>query len=164
MKAMRRTLPELYNDYAKSVINEFFYLKELKKNRMMYVGLWQIYNEEDEKFLGDFEIDLQPYLLDSQEHEMNIDLRNYKELYTQPNYVAKDMRKKGWIKFQLKIKSSIKQYLMDTMPKNQFDALMQVVAPPPPEVTVTKTVTKKQISSSLQITKDNNKSSGIEYY
>jgi hypothetical protein len=40
MKAMRRTLPELYNDYAKSVINEFFYLKELKKNRMMYVGLW----------------------------------------------------------------------------------------------------------------------------
>jgi hypothetical protein len=68
--------------------------------------------------LGDFEIDLQPYLLDSQEHEMNIDLRNYKELYTQPNYVAKDMRKKGWIKFQLKIKSSIKQYLMDTMPKN----------------------------------------------
>lgn len=82
MKAMRRTLPELYNDYAKSVINEFFYLKELKKNRMMYVGLWQIYNEEDEKFLGDFEIDLQPYILDSQEHEMNIDLRNYKELYT----------------------------------------------------------------------------------
>jgi len=40
IKNLRRTTPEMYNDFAKSVINEFFYIRELKKSKMMYVGLY----------------------------------------------------------------------------------------------------------------------------
>lgn len=107
IRQLRRTTPELYNDFAKSVINEFLYLRELKKNKMIYVGLWQI-KEGKERFLGDFELDLEPYYKEDLNNEIHFDLRNYKELYLLPNYMPKDMRKKGNIDFTLKVKSSIK--------------------------------------------------------
>lgn len=37
---MRETIPETYEDFSQSVINEFFYLKELKKSKLVYVGLY----------------------------------------------------------------------------------------------------------------------------
>jgi len=40
--------------------------------------------------------------------EIHHDLRNWKELYNLPNYMPKDMRKKGWIDFELTIKSNLK--------------------------------------------------------
>jgi hypothetical protein len=57
----------------------------------MYVGIWQI-RENKERFLGDFEIDLTPYYLSSSEQDVHLDLRNYKEMYSLPSYMPKDMR------------------------------------------------------------------------
>lgn len=42
IKEMRQTTPELYDDFSKSVINEFFFLRELKKSKVLYIGLHQI--------------------------------------------------------------------------------------------------------------------------
>lgn len=76
-KSMRRTTPELYEDFAKSVINEFFYLHQLKQNKILYIGLWQLKttnankrNKENssQRFLGDFELDLSPYYLNEGVH------------------------------------------------------------------------------------------------
>jgi hypothetical protein len=50
----------MYIDFSKSVINEFFYIKELKLSKLMYIGLWQRKDDLD-IFLGDFELDLTPY-------------------------------------------------------------------------------------------------------
>ena len=88
----------MYIDFSKSVINEFFYLKELKVSKIMYIGLWQL-KENLEIFLGDFELDLTPYYLESCKNVIHYDLRNYKEFHNLPNYMPKDMRKKGWIDF-----------------------------------------------------------------
>lgn len=70
------------------------------KSKLVYVGLYQ--NKGGKKtFLGDFELDLTPYYLESGFHDIHFDLRNYKELRTMPNYMHKDMRKKGSIDFYL---------------------------------------------------------------
>jgi hypothetical protein len=44
---------------------------------------------------------------------VHFDLRNYKELYLLPNHVPKDMRKKGWIDFNLKSRSNLRKYLQE---------------------------------------------------
>lgn len=97
-------------DFSKSVINEFFLLKDLKKSKTMYIALFQRKDSQD-RFLGDFELDLTPYIMETMTKEIHHDLRNWKELHNLPNYMPKDMRKKGWIDFELIIKSNLKQYL-----------------------------------------------------
>lgn len=97
---MRETIPETYEDFSQSVINEFFYLKELKKSKLVYVGLYQTKGGK-KTFLGDFELDLSPFFDNSCFHDIHYDLRNYKELRTMPNYMHKDMRKKGTVDFYL---------------------------------------------------------------
>ncbi len=114
----RRTTPEMYDDFAKSVINEFFFVRELKKSKMMYVGLFQVHQGK-ERFLGDFELDLTPYYLESCEHDVHFDLRNYRELYVSPNYMPTDMRKKGWIDFKIKIQSKLQSFLADIKGSNE---------------------------------------------
>lgn len=39
-KPMKKTTPEMYMDFSKSVINEFFYVRELKKSKIMYIALY----------------------------------------------------------------------------------------------------------------------------
>jgi len=58
--------------------------------------------------LGDFELDLTPYFLEDSYSPIHYDLRNWKEMGVLPSYMPKDMRKKGWIDFDMKVKSSIK--------------------------------------------------------
>lgn len=88
----------------------------------MYVGLYQQKTVAPTKknkdtvqirFLGDFELDLSPYFMDEATHPIHFDLRNYKELRVQPNYMFKDMRKKGGVDFDLKIRSNIRQFCID---------------------------------------------------
>ncbi|KAL4508452.1 hypothetical protein ABPG72_003756 [Tetrahymena utriculariae] len=111
---IRRTNPEIYSDFSKSVINEFFYLREIKQNRIIYIGLYKWTPlDNGEHFLGDFELDLTPYYLQSGVHQIHNDLRNFKQMHKLPNYMVKDMRKKGWIDIEISVKSSVKQYLMD---------------------------------------------------
>ncbi|EAR99400.2 hypothetical protein TTHERM_00133660 (macronuclear) [Tetrahymena thermophila SB210] len=111
---IRRTNPEIYSDFSKSVINEFFYLREIKQNRIIYIGLYKWTPlDNGEHFLGDFELDLTPYYLQSGVHQIHYDLRNFKQMHKLPNYMVKDMRKKGWIDIEISVKSSVKQYLMD---------------------------------------------------
>ncbi|EAS06863.1 hypothetical protein TTHERM_00725820 (macronuclear) [Tetrahymena thermophila SB210] len=112
VRAPRTTTPELYDDFAKSVVNEFFYLRELKKSKLMYIGLYQI-KDGNQTFLGDFEIDLTPYYLEGVQKAVKLDLRNFKELYKRPAYMPTDMRRKGGIDFDMKIQSKVKQYLLD---------------------------------------------------
>ena len=40
IRASRTTTPELYDDFAKAAVNEFFYLHELRKSKIMYIGLY----------------------------------------------------------------------------------------------------------------------------
>jgi len=40
-KPPRLTTAEMYMDFSKSVINEFFLLKDLKKSKTMYIALFQ---------------------------------------------------------------------------------------------------------------------------
>lgn len=40
VRAMRETIPEKYEDFSQSVINEFFFLKELMKSKLVYVALY----------------------------------------------------------------------------------------------------------------------------
>jgi hypothetical protein len=42
----------------------------------MYIALYQT-TKGEERFLGDFELDLAPYYDNSQEHDIHYDLRNY---------------------------------------------------------------------------------------
>lgn len=42
VRALRTTTPEMYDDFAKSVINEFFFLHELVKSKLLQIGLYQI--------------------------------------------------------------------------------------------------------------------------
>lgn len=58
-RSLRRTNPETYDNFSKSVINEFIPTRDLRENRMIYIGLWQAKNGE-ERFLGDFYLDLTP--------------------------------------------------------------------------------------------------------
>jgi hypothetical protein len=132
---MRRTQPEQYDDFAKSIINEFFFLHELKKSKVLYVGLHQL-KRGVERFLGDFELDLSPYFKEESYHTIHFDLRNYKELRNMPNYMHKDMRKKGTIDFTLKIRSSVKNYLMDTKKISHDLNQNEVIEKPLPEAEV----------------------------
>lgn len=72
--------------------------------------MWQKVDKQ-EKFLGDFELDMTPYYLNTCEHHIHYDLRNYKDFRNLPNYVPKDMRKKGWIDFTLFVKSDLQLYV-----------------------------------------------------
>lgn len=40
IKDSRKTTPELYNDFSKSVVNEFFNINELRKSKLMLIGLY----------------------------------------------------------------------------------------------------------------------------
>ncbi|KRX08816.1 hypothetical protein PPERSA_08920 [Pseudocohnilembus persalinus] len=112
IKPLRTTNPETYEDFSQSVINEFFYLKELKKSKLVYMAIHQIKNGK-KQFLGDFELDLSPYYKETCFHLIHFDLRNYKELRNSPSYIHKDMRKKGNIDFELQVHSNIKNFNLE---------------------------------------------------
>lgn len=79
--------------------------RHLLTNRFIQVCLYQVY-KETETFLGDFEVDMQEYYeVDGEYPNLTSDLRNYKDFRSGPNYLHKDMRKKGSIAFDLKITS-----------------------------------------------------------
>lgn len=109
IKPPRKTNPEMYLNFSKSVINEYLTLAQIYQNRIIYIGLFQK-KSGVERFLGDFELDIQPYYKETQVYTLHQDLRNWKELYLLPNHMPKDMRKKGWIDFSLNIRSNIKSY------------------------------------------------------
>lgn len=52
-KPSRKTTPEVYMDFSKSIINEFMLVSDLKRNKIIYVALFQK-KENHERFLGDF--------------------------------------------------------------------------------------------------------------
>ena len=55
--------------------------------------------EEITKFIGDFEVDLTPYYKYEATHSYQLDLRSFQAFRNAPNYMHKDMRKKGTIQF-----------------------------------------------------------------
>jgi hypothetical protein len=105
-KASRKTTPEVYMDFSKSIINEFMLVSDLKRNKIIYVALFQK-KETHERFLGDFQVDLEPFYKTNSTQTFHRDLRNWKELHNLPNYMPKDMRRKGWIDFEMIIRSNI---------------------------------------------------------
>eukprot|EP00825_Cyclidium_porcatum_P035990 TRINITY_DN3780_c0_g1_i4.p1 TRINITY_DN3780_c0_g1~~TRINITY_DN3780_c0_g1_i4.p1 ORF type:complete len:312 (-),score=53.28 TRINITY_DN3780_c0_g1_i4:54-989(-) len=124
-KAPRKTNPEMYLNFSKSVINEYLTLSQIYWNRLLYIALFQK-KDGINKFLGDFELDLQPYYKESQAQHIHQDLRNWKELYLLPNYMPKDMRKKGWVDFNLSIKSQIKAYQDSLIRVDEKDEFIEV--------------------------------------
>lgn len=42
IKPLRTTIPETYEDFSQSVINEYFYLRELKKSKLIYMAVHQL--------------------------------------------------------------------------------------------------------------------------